>query len=152
MTLPFSTKRLKLSASAQTIFITLGLLCLLTVQGFAATNDTESATDSAERFLQQLDRGAYDQAWEESSGLFKRQTNKNMWRDNIGHLRPNYGSVQTRSLQFIKPLGKITGAPEGRYLLLIFGSSFSTRGQAAETVTLTEETDGEWRVLGYSIE
>jgi hypothetical protein len=45
----------------------------------------------------------------------------------------------------------LPGAPDGRYVLIEFASSFASKKEAVETATVMLETNGEWRVSGYFI-
>jgi hypothetical protein len=45
----------------------------------------------------------------------------------------------------------LAGAPDGEYVVFQFNSSFAHKATALETVTAMKDTDGVWRVAGYSI-
>jgi len=45
----------------------------------------------------------------------------------------------------------LPGAPDGEYVVFQFDTSFERKGTAVETVTVSKETDGAWRVSGYYI-
>ena len=42
------------------------------------------------------------------------------------------------------------GRPAGDYVTAIFVSKFANKAQVEETVTTVRETDGRWRVTGYT--
>jgi hypothetical protein len=45
----------------------------------------------------------------------------------------------------------LPGAPDGKYVVIQFESSFSNKKAAIETVTLMMDSDVKWRVSGYFI-
>ncbi len=40
---------------------------------------------------------------------------------------------------------------EGRYVILEYEAGFANKASAVETVTAMADTDGAWRVAGYSV-
>jgi hypothetical protein len=45
----------------------------------------------------------------------------------------------------------LPGAPDGKYVVVQFDTSFQRKKSALETVTPMMEKDGKWRVSGYYI-
>ena len=63
--------------------------------------------------------------------------------------RPTYSG---RQLRYKKKMQDVEGAPDGEYYFLIYGSSFANKDSVIETLTLSKEKDGLWKVSGYTIE
>ena len=54
--------------------------------------------------------------------------------------------------QVVQSVYKTTlpGYPAGDYVTVVFQSKFDKKADAVETVTTMRESDGRWRVTGYS--
>jgi len=120
--------------------------------GSASSQSEHPSVAAAEAFLEQLDNGAFAQAWEEASSLFRKRVTKQQWLDDIVHLRSEYGQNGQRKLQFMKVLEELSEAPEQTFLYLLFRSEFSVQGSVAESVTMMIDEDRRWRVAGYDIQ
>jgi hypothetical protein len=114
--------------------------------------DKFAALAAAEQFLLLLDRGNLEKSWESTSKLFKDAAIKLQWVERVGHLRDQYGAYQNRQLRYSKAMQNVEGAPEGEYYFLIYGSNFANKESVIETITIMKESDGLWRVSGYTIE
>ena len=44
----------------------------------------------------------------------------------------------------------LPGRPAGDYVTVVFVSKFDKKAEVQETVTTVRESDGKWRVMGYS--
>jgi len=45
----------------------------------------------------------------------------------------------------------VPGAPDGKYVIIQFETSFENKASAVETVTPMQDADGVWRVAGYFV-
>ncbi len=45
----------------------------------------------------------------------------------------------------------LPGAPDGKYVVIQFKTSFENKKSATETITPMMDNDGKWRVSGYFI-
>ena len=45
----------------------------------------------------------------------------------------------------------LPGAPDGKYVIIQFDTSFEHKKSTVETVTPMQEADGSWKVSGYFI-
>jgi hypothetical protein len=61
------------------------------------------------------------------------------------------GAVKSRSKASATYTKTLPGAPDGEYVVLQFNSSYHNKAEALETVVVTLDTDGQWRVGGYFI-
>lgn len=135
------------------LLITFTLIaCLATPLGAEEQSlEDYAARAAAEYFLVLLDQGEYTQCWESTSELFRTSSIKLQWEERIGHLRDQYGKLHSRQLRYSKQMQDAEGAPKGAYFFMIYGSSFAAKDSAIETITVMKETDGKWRVSGYSL-
>lgn len=108
-------------------------------------------TAAAEEFLVLIDAEQYAEAREVASDLLKDKIAIEVWHRQIGVMRDRVGRLTQRALDksFLSEIAE--GAPEGEYLTLKYMSFFEQQSEASETVILTREKDGEWRVVGYFI-
>ncbi|HEY5672138.1 MAG TPA: DUF4019 domain-containing protein [Malonomonas sp.] len=102
-------------------------------------------------FLELADQAEFSRCWESSSQLFREKIDKETWLQEVGHMRRQYGENRSRTLQFVKPLDPSTDSGDQPALFLIFRASFAEK-TVAEMVTLSKESDQQWRVAGYSIQ
>ncbi len=114
-------------------------------------NQDQAAIKAAEHFLFLIDHGHYAQSWEEAADFFKQQIPKKDWIRQISSLRPAFGKLVKRKVQFKNAAQRLRGAPDGDYLVIQYATSFSAKQQAMETVTPVLEPDGKWRVVGYYV-
>ncbi len=112
--------------------------------------ETKLAMLAALDFLELCDQQDYAAAWEQTSQLFREQTDSEDWQQQINHLRSQYGSFQQRILQYSKPIDETQRSGQ-QMLLILFRSRFAQK-TAAEVLTMVEEDPQHWRVAGYSIE
>ncbi|HEX7890330.1 MAG TPA: DUF4019 domain-containing protein [Ramlibacter sp.] len=98
-----------------------------------------------------LDRKDWGTAWDTSSGAFRQKVPLGAWMDNIPKLRDPLGKFVERQPAEVAYKKTLAGSPEGDYVTANFVSRFDKKGEAVvETVTTVRETDGRWRVTGYT--
>ena len=66
-------------------------------------------------------------------------------------IRKPLGAMITRDLLEAKEYQSLPGAPDGRYVVMQFKTSFAAKQNAVETVTFQREKDGLWRASGYYV-
>jgi hypothetical protein len=120
------------------------------LEGVISNPDFEKAGQSAaQAWLLLLDRKDWGTAWDASSGVFRQNVPLGTWMDNVPKVREPLGALVEREpgVPFYKKT--LPGRPEGDYVTVVFVSKFANR-QVEETVTTVRESDGRWRVTGYS--
>jgi uncharacterized protein DUF4019 len=110
-----------------------------------------AAQDAASRWLALVDGGRYGESWDAASPMFQRAIDKPAWQRAMQTNRAPYGNSTSRTLSSAEYTTELPGAPDGRYYLLEFKSSFEHKKSAIERVTLSQGDDGQWRVSGYFI-
>lgn len=102
-------------------------------------------------WLLSIDRGLYAESWHNAGQAFKTALTAQAWSDALHAARTPLGDARSRRLISVTPATALPGVPDGRYLVLIFASSFAHKQAAVETLSLSHEPDGVWRPIGYFI-
>jgi len=111
----------------------------------------KEATDVIEKWLMLVDTGLYAESWNTASANFKGAITASFWEQTIKGVRPELGKVLARKVKNANYCTHLPGAPEGKYVVIQYASSFVNKKAAVETVTATMDKDGVWRVSGYFI-
>jgi hypothetical protein len=112
------------------------------------TPKEEPAIQAAERWLSLVDEERYPESWETLAGLFKKDMNKEAWINDLNRFRKPLGKLVKRTLQYES---KSSGASIGEYHIFQYETSFENKKPVLEAVSVIKDTDGNWRILGYSI-
>ncbi|MEA2119280.1 DUF4019 domain-containing protein [Halovibrio sp. HP20-50] len=128
-------------------FIIATLLLILPSQAQANTSAAEAA---ALAWLEAIDSGEFEQAWENSSTLLKVPLSPDMLSRTISAARRDFGTVQSRRRVSLILETSMPGAPRGDYAILTFQTRFENRPQITETITPHLEGDT-WKVSGYYV-
>lgn len=104
---------------------------------------------AAQGWLLLLDRKDWGRAWETSSSVFRQTVPLATWMDGIPKVRMELGAFVERTPAESAYKTTLAGRPDGEYVTVIFLSKFEKR-QLQEVVTTVRDTDGKWRVTGYS--
>ena len=112
----------------------------------------ETAAEAAARtWLALVDGGNYYQSWAIASEGFRNAQSRTQWVARVGAAREPLGALRSRRLVSARPVHSLPGAPDGDYVVLEYASGFAKQPAATETVTPVKESDGHWRVSGYSV-
>ena len=133
------------------IGLTLGLITFsLTVTG-ANERDEQLAIVAAENWLHLVDNGKYAESWDQAATYFRNAIKKDDWKKTVKAVREPLGNVISRSIKSQKYMTTLPGAPDGKYVVIQFETSFSNKKAAIETITPMMDSDDKWRVSGYFI-
>jgi len=117
----------------------------------AASPSEKAAVAAAETWLAGIDAGNYPPSWKESSALFQAAITEAGWREALASVRKPLGALVSRKLKSAQSADSLPGAPDGKYVVMQFDSSFAAKKTAVETVTFLLEKDSSWRAVGYFI-
>lgn len=112
---------------------------------------TEQAKAAAKRFIAQVDAGDYGKSWELLASITQNDISQQDWDQQIGKIRATAGELTERQQSEISYSNAPAEDPDGKYLIISYDSKFARTEQVAETITMTLEKDGHWRVAGYHI-
>lgn len=104
----------------------------------------------AERWLEMLDDGNYEEAFEHESIRFRISgTQKQFVRYMQGRRAP-FGRAVSRKFIGAAHMKKLVGLPDGIYESVLFKSTFENKTVTAERVILAKESE-RWQVIDYRI-
>jgi len=132
----------------------LALICLAwLVTGAALAQDPKASAAQAEArdWLALADRSDAKASWNAAGKKFQEAMPMSGWADALAKARDRLGSVKGRTIFKTGFKKTFPGAPEGDYALIVYTTSFANKARSRETLTLERESDGKWRVVGYSI-
>ena len=81
----------------------------------------------------------------------KNAASNEQWTEKLKASRAPLGKVASRKLKTATYKTSLRGAPEGKYVVIRFNSSFENEKEVIETITPMLDKDGQWRVSGYNI-
>lgn len=129
------------------------LLFLIAAQPLLADQSKEiDATAAAQSWLLLVDDQSYTGSWERAAPYFKNAVTREQWEKSLLLVRKPLGKVLSRKLIARQYLRSLSGAPDGEYVVIQYGTRFEKGGGASvETITPLLDPDGVWRVAGYYI-
>jgi len=108
------------------------------------------ARDAALHWLQLLDDGDYEEAFEWEAQDFRMSRTQSQFVRLMQARRAPFGRALSRSIIGSRPIEKFVGAPEGHYVSVIFKTAFEHKNPTAERVIVIKQATG-WRVIDYKI-
>ncbi|CDR34998.1 DUF4019 domain-containing protein [Criblamydia sequanensis] len=124
----------------------------LLLSGSLISSERESFARSKEEslfFLQLIDYEAYDEAWEESSPIFKELYPKREWIRSLDKERLPYGKPvarkMTNQLRNVNP----RYFPKGTYMMFSFRTRFEKGIEIDELLNLKQDNQNNWKVVTY---
>ena len=117
----------------------------------AQQSPEELAERSANSWLALIDSGKYAESWAEASSLFQQHVSKEQWQQMLHAARDPLGNMIARKRKSATYTKSLPGAPDGKYVVIQYDTSFTNKKSAVETVTPMLDKDGKWRVSGYFI-
>jgi hypothetical protein len=105
---------------------------------------------AAHGWLLLLDRKDWGTAWDGASQVFRQAVPLPAWMDNIPKLREPFGAFIERKPVEVAYKKTLPGRPDGEYVTVQFASRFAKKDDVQEIVTTVRDTDGRWRVTGYT--
>lgn len=118
---------------------------------FAASPE-KKAQIAANNWLELIDNKDYAQSYDEAASTFKAVINKCDWLETCGSLRDILGKAESRKLISSTRKNKMSDAPDGEYVILVYKTQFKRKLNAQEIVVPMLDNDGEWRISGYHID
>ena len=126
-------------------------LCFALTDSWARSDTEEMAISAARAWLTLVDSGDYPGSWKEASAYFRGGVTPENWQSTMEAFRRPLGKVISREVMRAEELASLPGAPDGKYVVMRFISSFEKKKSAVETVTFTLDNDGKWRAVRYFI-
>ena len=131
------------------------IIILLLLPTFIFTQnkkEQKKATISANNWLTKVDNGKYLDSWDSSAKYFQNQIQKDRWAAALTASRLPLGKlISKRKLNSSDYNTELPGAPDGKYYTLTFDVSYENKKSATETITLIQNENGLWKVVGFYI-
>jgi len=115
------------------------------------SNTNNVAVEPAQAWLREIDGGSYAQSWTGAAAYFQSAITSEKWAEALQQVRKPLGLLVSRKLKSAREMSSLPGAPDGRYIVMQFDTSYTNKKSAVETVTFMLEKDGQWRAAGYYI-
>lgn len=145
----------------RSLFLALALLAGFTVPSFAVELTQEqkelmadkinAGIDSAKAWLSVVDEERYSESWQRGAKHFKAKVPDGQWDTTMRQVRYPLGKVLSREVNDYQFSTRLFGAPPGEYVIIKFRTSFEKQNDADETLTVTIDPDGQWRVYNYQV-
>ncbi len=137
-------------------------LILLCLAGSGRADSPEDAAQAAgESWLGVVDAADYAGSWDRAAKALKGAVSQADWIQMASGVRTPLGKLVSRKLKSREytekpPTTRLVGGRaytwgQGKYVVLQFNAAFANKPSAVETVTMMADSDGAWRVSGYSI-
>jgi len=111
----------------------------------------KAAIESAQAWLELVDNEKYAESWEGAAECFKSAITKDKWQETIQAVRKPLGKTISREEKSQQYTTSLPGAPDGKYVVIQYKTSFEKKKSAIETITPMLDKNGKWRVSGYYI-
>lgn len=128
------------------------VLGALRVAPAADATREDAAQKAAEAWLALVDAGKYGESWNEASTLLKGQLTREKWEQMAPGVRNPLGKLVSRKVKSRTFTETVPGAPDGKYVVIQYESSFEKKKSAIETVTPMLDGARGWRVAGYFLQ
>ena len=112
-------------------------------------NETD-ARAAALHWLQLLDNGDYEEAFEFKAQDFRMSQTQNQFVRLMQGRRAPFGKMLDRKFIGAAHVERFVGAPEGNYESVLFKTAFEHKNPTAERVIAVKQPVG-WRVIDYKI-
>ncbi len=112
--------------------------------------NVDSARSAASKWLNLLDDGDYEEAFEWEAQDFRMVRTQQQFVRYMQARRAPFGRVLGRKFIGAANIHKFVGVPEGNYVSTLFKTEFEKKAETAERVIMVKQTPG-WRVIDYRI-
>jgi hypothetical protein len=109
------------------------------------------AEEAAARWLALVDAKRYGASWDNAAASFKEQVSGPDWQTAVTEARSEVDPLGARRLRSAQYTRELPDAPPGDYVVIQYSTAARSLARVVETITLTLETSGAWRVVGYFI-
>jgi len=120
----------------KTFTLTAVLLVTLGMPSAASSLSQAQAENRARGFLQLLDKGFMDAAWQAMSPLFQGLSDQKEWKNRQQVIRTAYGALFSRELTKVSYRSTFSQSPDGDYVVIQFQASYQNKDEAKETLVL----------------
>ena len=125
------------------------LMCILNTLAYSQETRThDDAIRFVQRWLSLIDENKYLETWGSLSGIFKKNTTKEQWLDDLDGFRKPLGKLLERKLLYVT---ESSDEHLGKYLIVQYQSLFENNTSKGEAISVIKDSENGWKVLGYTI-
>ena len=124
-------------------------LALQTPPARATPAEEAEAVAAVKAWLQIVDAGHYEEAWQSCAGPFRIAVPKATFMRQLKDVREMLGQVTSRKVSTQSAATSVPTGPPGQYVIVELKTDFTKRTGLTERVTPMLDRDGKWRVSGY---
>jgi Protein of unknown function (DUF4019) len=118
----------------------------------AAQDAVTAATEATNHWLAIVDAGKFADSWKDTASVIKLGVTETEWVVDLDAIRGRVGKTTMRELKSAQFSTTVRGAAStGEYVTLSYLTKFALAPLAMETLVVSKEADGEWRIAGYNI-
>ncbi|HEY6459927.1 MAG TPA: DUF4019 domain-containing protein, partial [Polyangiaceae bacterium] len=114
--------------------------------------DEETAVVAAKDWLATVDRADFAGSWAAASPLMRSRSEQGGFVKAVAAARTDAGAFVERKVAGAAVKKDPPEAPPGTYARVTFDARFAAVPAALETVTLHQDDDGHWRMVGYRVD
>ncbi len=133
------------------VIILVALLLAVAIVSVGQEQEKKEAEAVAQEWLNTVDKADYAATWDAASTPFKAAISKADWEKALSSSRGQFGKMNSRKLKSATYTTTLPGAPDGKYVVIQYETSFANKQSAVETITPMLDKDGKWHVSGYYI-
>lgn len=111
----------------------------------------DDAASAAQDWLALIDRGDAAESYQRAASLFKSAVSPEQWQSSLAAAQTPLGRPLSRSFKSSLYAEELPGAPDGKYYVIEYDTSFERKQHGTETVVPMLDEDGVWRVSGYFV-
>jgi hypothetical protein len=128
----------------------LACLALAAQPSALASQAEDAAVKAAFYWLALVDSGQTAESWRQAASLFRNAVSQEQWESSVTTARRPFGKLLSRQVRSAQYMTSLPGAPDGRYVVILYDAVYEHKKAAVETVTPMYDGDA-WRVSGYFI-
>ncbi|MCH9610253.1 MAG: hypothetical protein S4CHLAM81_13060 [Chlamydiales bacterium] len=115
-------------------------------------SDFTGAKSQANYWLSLLDQRAYSASYAQAGGLLQDIVSGNIWTAAMKEVRGSFGNNTSRKVTGHHMVSKLPHGTKGKFMVIKFDSTFSSKGKVEEQVTLIQQGNrGQWKVISYKV-
>jgi hypothetical protein len=111
--------------------------------------DESQAKQAATVWLAIIDKASYGEAWDAAGQMIKSVVPKEQFENGLIGMRTPLGAIVSRKAVAFESKSTLPGMPDGEYVMVGYNSQFEKKQSASESIVMSREPDGVWRVIGY---
>jgi hypothetical protein len=111
-----------------------------------------NATRASDQWLVAIDTGRFADTWKDAAEVFRLGATQDDWVKDLAAIRAQLGQTTTRELKSAQYATRLRGAPAtGQYVTITYLTKFANAPSVIESLVVSRESDGEWRISGYYV-